>query len=104
MQIYQFCEITRMIQAQSGSLVFFFDLCKSGYNHVKNFLVNNTRSIIDKTKLKILQILMNIKNAIKEFFQRENNSNEKLQNEIKWIHKVLTILIITTLCGLIFRR
>jgi len=96
--------MTRMIQQQSSSLQFFFDLCKSGYTKTKDFFVNNTVSFLSETKLKLINKYISMKEKIKEFFDKDNSDNEKLKSHIRYIDMFLTVLIIATFLGYLFRR
>lgn len=96
--------MTQAIQSQSSSLQFFFDLCKSGYTKVKDFFVNNSMNIISGTKLSLINKYISLKSTLKEFFDQDNNDNEKLKSHIKYIDTILTILIVATIISLIYRR
>ena len=42
-QMFHFCEMTRMIQAQSASLAYFLEIMKKVYTWSKNFISTNTK-------------------------------------------------------------
>lgn len=103
-QMYHFCEMTRMIQAQSTSLVYFLEIMTKAYNWVKMFIQTKSKSIYDSTKLSIITKCTKMKQIIKEFLSRETIEDDKLRKQIKILDYILGVLITMAVAGLIFKK
>jgi hypothetical protein len=102
-QMFHFCEMARMIQSQSASLAFFFELIMKAYNWIKEKVGGSMKSFYLETKLKIIEKLRKMKVIIKEFFQRSDLEDDKLRKHIKALDYILTILIFMTVAGIFLR-
>jgi hypothetical protein len=102
-QMYHFCEMTRMIQAQSASLAFFFELCLKAYEWVKTNVGGRMKSFASETKLKLIEKLFKLKSAIKEFFNKGEIEDKKLKSHIKALDYIITILIVMAVSGIFLK-
>ena len=99
--MFHFCEMTRMIQAQSASLIYFFELLTKAYKWSKEKIGDKIKNFFNDTKLKTLSKMISIKIMLKEFFKGGEIEDKKLRNHIKALDYILSILIIMTLAGII---
>jgi hypothetical protein len=95
--------MTRMIQAQSASLAYFFELCVKAYEWVKVNLAGKFKTYLNDTKLKFIEKLVKIKITIKEFFNRNEIEDQKLKSHIKALDYIITILLIMAFSGLFLK-
>ncbi len=105
-QIYHFCEMARMIQAQSASLAFFIETIFKIYNWIKEFTMKHSKNTYISTKLYIVKKLMEIKIFFVNFFNFRGEVNEEreklLKNEISFIDKMIKYLLITSSAAFFF--
>lgn len=105
-QIFHFCEMTRMIQAQSASLAFFMETVVKIYKWIKEFIIKHASNTYLSVKLFIVRKLLEIKNFFINFFNfsgEVNDEREKIiKNEINFIDKVIKYLIISSTMGFFF--
>lgn len=105
--MYHFCEMTRMIQAQSASLVYFMDIIGKVYSYVKEFILTRSKNCYDSTKIYLVEKLINLKKFFKEFFSIQNNkeecddteNNKKIKNHIKILDNLIKYLLISAALG-----
>lgn len=102
-QMYHFCEMTRMIQAQSESLAYFMEIMKKIYSWLKNFITTKSKSFYNSAKLKIVERLLKIKQKLKEFFSKEEIEDHKLKSQIKALDYIITILLVSAVAGLFLK-
>lgn len=102
-QMFHFCEMTRMIQAQSASLAYFIEIMTKVYGWIKTFISTNSKAFISKSKLFIIQKLVKIKMYLKEFFGNKDIEDKKLKSHIKVLDYMITLLLITTVAGLFLK-
>lgn len=102
-QMFHFCEMTRMIQAQSASLTYFLEIMKKAYDWVKTFITNHTKSFINNTKLLLIQKLVKLKQNLKEFFTTKEVEDDKLKKHIKALDYMITILLVGAVAGLFLK-
>lgn len=98
--MYNFCELTKMIETQSSSLIYFFDLMKKCYLYIKNYLKDNAKSYYRYVKAKLIYIYAKIKLVLIEFFKDKNLLDDQLRKQIKILDYIITILLISSLSGL----
>ena len=105
-QIYHFCEMARMIQAQSASLAFFMETILKIYNWIKEFVMKHSKNTYTSTKLFIVKKLLEIKTFFLNFFNfggDVNDEREKLiKKEISFIDKMIKYLLISSSVAFIF--
>ena len=102
-QMYHFCEMTRMIQAQSASLAYFMEIMGKIYSWVKNFIMTNSKSFYNNTKIKLIERFLKIKLVIKEFFSKNEVEDHKLKSQIKALDYIITILLISAVAGIFLK-
>jgi hypothetical protein len=102
-QMYHFCEMTRMIQAQSASLAYFMEIMGKVYAWIKNFITTKSKSFYNSTKLKLVERLLKIKKKLKEFFSKEEVVDHKLKSQIKALDYVITILLVSAVAGIFLK-
>jgi hypothetical protein len=95
--------MTRMIQAQSASLVFFFDLVKKAYEWAKTNIAGKFKSYINEKRLQLIEKLIKMKIMIKEFFNRNEVDDTKLKSHIKALDFILTILLLMAFSGIFLK-
>jgi hypothetical protein len=95
--------MTRMIQAQSASLAFFFELILKAYEWAKTNIAGKLKTYLNETRLKLIQRLLKLKAQIKEFFQHEEIEDQKLKSHIKALDYILTILLVMAFSGLFLK-
>merc|ERR1712032_150292 len=87
-QIYHFCQMATMIQAQSASLAFFFETVMKIYRWLKEFVMKHANNTYTSTKLYFLKKLQ----EIKTFFL----------NLINFIDRMIKYLVISSTAAFIF--
>jgi hypothetical protein len=95
--------MARMIQAQSASLAFFFELVMKAYTWLKEKIGGSVKSFYLDSKLKLIEKFRKMKIMIKEFLQRDNLEDEKLRKQIKALDYILTILIFMAVAGIFLK-
>lgn len=105
-QIYHFCEMTRMIQAQSASLAFFMETILKIYNWIKEFVIKHANNTYLSVKLYFVKKLSEIRTFFLNFFNfsgEVNDEREKMiKQEISFIDKMIKYLIISSTSAFIF--
>jgi len=96
--------MTRMIQAQSASLVYFIEIMGKIYAYVKDFIMKNTKNCYLGAKLYLINKLITIRQFISEFFfvNQVNNNKEnesKIKDHIYILDKLIKYLLITAAVG-----
>jgi hypothetical protein len=102
-QMFHFCEMARMIQAQSASLAYFLEILGKGYEWIKTFITTKSKNFYDKSKLALIERLIKIKKYLKEFFSRQEVEDSKLKSHIKALDYIISILLISALAGLLLK-
>ena len=102
-QIFHFCEMTRMIQAQSASLVYFFQLITKAYKWIKEKIGGNIKEFFIQSKMKTLSKIISLKMFIDEFFNKRDIEDEKLRTHIKALDFILKILIFISISGIFLK-
>ena len=102
-QMYHFCEMARMIQAQSASLAYFMEILIKVYKWLKEYVTNNSKSFYTKSKLLLIEKLIKIKQILKEFFVKTDLEENKIKSQIKVLDYIISVLLITAISGLAFK-
>ena len=99
--MFHFCEMTRMIQAQSASLAYFFEILSKVYIYVKEFLITKSKTSISSLKLYIVGKLIKMKEFLKEFFSSNTNPENatKLKDHILILDKLIKYLLLSAAAG-----
>jgi len=96
--MFHFCEMTRMIQAQSASLTYFLEIMGKLYIFIRDFISTKSKSVYLSTKMYLITKLLSIKQFLIDFFlldRVENNeeNESKIKNHIKIIDKLIKYLL-----------
>ena len=102
--MFHFCEMTRMIQAQSASLAYFLEIMGKIYFYIKEFIVTKSKSSYLSVKMYLINKLLSIKQFLSDFFlvnQVDNNqeNESKIKNHITILDKLIKYLLISAAVG-----